>query len=186
MNVVLKCSPFALIRKLIMRLGIDIMQFMEWFLVEEEKLFCSTGSKLEESSTSAFSKVESSSSASSSNDILGGSLGSRMMEADTSNNTKDSELADSGVDEELEPPEEEAVFSDPDEDDDNDTVSVKPDSDGKEKDYQFKPIHKEGIDDQEEQESNEDVTELEEFESLGDEVKELIVKFSQERYFKLS
>lgn len=141
--------------------------------------FCDSGSKLEESSTSAFSKVESSSSASSSNDILGGSLGSRMMEADTSN-TKDSELADSGVDEELEPPEEEAVFSDPDEDDDNDTDSVKPDSDGKEKDYQFKPIHKEGIDDQEERDSNEDVTELEEFESLGDEVKELILKFSQE------
>ena len=107
-----------------------------------------------------------------------------MMEADTSN-IKDSELADSGVDEELEPPEEEAVFSDPDEDDDNDTDSVKPDSDGKEKDYQFKPIHKEGIDDQEERDSNEDVTELEEFESLGDEVKELILKFSQERYFKL-
>ncbi|XP_067057404.1 integrator complex subunit 3-like isoform X1 [Acropora muricata] len=141
--------------------------------------FCDSGSKLEESSTSAFSKVESSSSASSSNDILGGSLGSRMMEADTSN-TKDSELADSGVDEELEPPEEEAVFSDPDEDDDNDTDSVKLDSDGKEKDYQFKPIHKEGIDDQEERDSNEDVTELEEFESLGDEVKELILKFSQE------
>lgn len=141
--------------------------------------FCDSGSKLEESSTSAFSKVESSSSASSSNDILGGSLGSRMMEADTSN-TKDSELADSGVDEELEPPEEEAVFSDPDEDDDNDTDSVKPDSDGKEKDYQFKPIHKEGIDDQEERDSNEDVAELEEFESLGDEVKELILKFSQE------
>ncbi|XP_068694256.1 integrator complex subunit 3-like isoform X2 [Montipora capricornis] len=146
--------------------------------------FCDSGSKLEESSTSAFSKVESSSSSTSSNDIIG-SLGSRMVEADTTSGTKDSELVDSGVDEELEPPDEEAVFSDPDEDDESDTVPMKQDIRGKERDYQFKPIEKEGIDDQEEQDSNEDVTELEELENVGDEVKELIIKFSQESNVEL-
>lgn len=105
-----------------------------------------------------------------------------MMEADTSSSTKDSELVDSGVDEELEPPDEEAVFSDPDEDDDNGDIGPgKPDSSGgKEKDYEFKPIEKE--DEQEERDSNEDITELEELEHLGDELKELLIKFSQERY----
>ncbi|KAL9987150.1 hypothetical protein ACROYT_G001407 [Oculina patagonica] len=135
--------------------------------------FCDSGSKLEESSTSAFSKVESSS-ASTSSDMLG-SLGSRMMEADTSSSTKDSELGDSGVDEEMEPPDEEAVFSD--EEDEGDIG--KPDS-SKGKDYEFKPIEKEGMDDNEEGDSNDDITELEELENLGDELKELVIKFSQE------
>jgi len=143
--------------------------------------FCDSGSKLEESSTSAFSKVESSSttSSSSSSDMIG-SLGSRMMEADTTSSTKDTELVDSGVDEELEPPDEEAVFSDPDEDDDGDIAPGKPDVTAKEKDYEFKPIEKEGIDQHEEQDSNEDISELEELENLGDEFKELLIKFSQE------
>jgi len=111
-----------------------------------------------------------------------GSLGSRMMEADTTSSTKDTELVDSGVDEELEPPDEEAVFSDPDEDDDGDIAPGKPDVTAKEKDYEFKPIEKEGIDQHEEQDSNEDISELEELENLGDEFKELLIKFSQERY----
>lgn len=108
-----------------------------------------------------------------------------MMEADTSSSTKDTELVDSGVDEELEPPDEEAVFSDPDEDYDGDIVPGKPDSGGKEKDYEFKPIEKEGMEEQEEQDSNEDITELEELDNLGEEFKELLIKFSQERYFNL-
>ena len=143
------------------------------------------GSKLEESSTSAFSKVESSSS---SNDMLG-SLGSRMIGAADSNgsnsssSTKDSELVDSGVDDELEQPDEEAVFSDPEEDDDDDVAPGKPNgAGGKEKDYEFKPIEKEGVDENEERDSSEDITELEELENLGDELKELLIKFSQERY----
>lgn len=139
--------------------------------------FCDSGSKFEESSTSAFSKVESSSS-SPSNDMVG-SLGSRMMEADTGSSVKDAELVDSGVDEEIEPPDEEAVFSDPDEEDERDITPVKSES-SKEKDYEFKPIEKEGADDNEEGDSNEDITELEELENLGDELKELIIKFSQE------
>lgn len=110
-----------------------------------------------------------------------GSLGSRMMEADTSSSTKDVELVDSGVDEEMEPPDEEAVFSDPDEEDERDITPVKSES-SKEKDYEFKPIEKEGVDDNEEGDSNEDITELEDLENLGDELKELIIKFSQERY----
>ena len=141
------------------------------------------GSKLEESSTSAFSKVESSSA---SNDMLG-SLGSRMIGAADSNggnsSTKDSELVDSGVDDELEQPDEEAVFSDPEEDDDGDVAPGKPNgAGGKEKDYEFKPIEKEGVDENEERDSSEDITELEELETLGDELKELLIKFSQERY----
>lgn len=143
------------------------------------------GSKLEESSTSAFSKVESSSA---SNDMLG-SLGSRMIGAadsngsNSSNSTKDSELVDSGVDDELEQPDEEAVFSDPEEDDDGDVAPGKPNgAGGKEKDYEFKPIEKEGVDENEERDSSEDITELEELENLGDELKELLIKFSQERY----
>ena len=109
-----------------------------------------------------------------------GSLGSRMMEADTGSSTKDAELVDSGVDEEMEPPDEEAVFSDPDEEDERDITPVKSES-SKEKDYEFKPIEKEGVDDNEEGDSNEDITELEDLENLGDELKELIIKFSQER-----
>lgn len=139
--------------------------------------FCDSGSKLEESSTSAFSKVESSS-ASSSSDMLS-SLGSRMMEADTSSGSKDTELVDSGVDEELEPPDEEAVFSDPDEDEDSDMTANKSDN-SKEKDYEFKPIEKEAIDETEERDSNEDITELEDLENLGDDLKELVIKFSQQ------
>lgn len=144
--------------------------------------FCDSGSKLEESSTSAFSKVESSSA---SNDMLG-SLGSRMIGAADSNgsnssSTKDSELVDSGVDDELEQPDEEAVFSDPEEDDDGDVAPGKPNgAGGKEKDYEFKPIEKEGVDENEERDSSEDITELEELENLGDELKELLIKFSQE------
>ncbi|KAJ7365820.1 Integrator complex subunit 3 [Desmophyllum pertusum] len=139
--------------------------------------FCDSGSKLEESSTSAFSKVESLSALSPS-DMLG-SLGSRMMEADTSSSIKDTELVDSGVDEELEPPDEEAVFSDPDEEDEGDMTPCKSES-TKEKDYEFKPIEKEGMDENEEGDSNEDITELEDLENLGDELKELVIKFSQE------
>lgn len=104
-----------------------------------------------------------------------------MMEADTSSSAKDIELVDSGVDEEMEPPDEEAVFSDPDEEDEGDISPGKPES-SKEKDYEFKPIEKEGMDDNEEGDSNEDITELEELENLGDELKELVVKFSQETY----
>ena len=109
-----------------------------------------------------------------------GSLGSRMMEADSGSTTKDAELVDSGVDEEMEPPDEEAVFSDPDEEDERDMTPVKSES-SKEKDYEFKPIEKEGMDDNEEGDGNEDITELEDLENLGDELKELIIKFSQER-----
>ena len=104
-----------------------------------------------------------------------------MMEADKNSSTKDTELVDSGVDEELEPPDEEAVFSDPEEDEDGDIAPGKPNSGGKEKDYEFKPIEKEGMDENEERDSNEDITELEELENLGDELKELLIKFSQER-----
>lgn len=103
-----------------------------------------------------------------------------MMEADTSSSSKDTELADSGVDEELEPPDEEAVFSDPDEDEDSDMTANKSDN-SKEKDYEFKPIEKEALDDNEERDSNEDITELEDLENLGDDLKELVIKFSQQR-----
>ena len=112
-----------------------------------------------------------------------GSLGSRMMEADTSSTTKDTELVDSGVDEEMEPPDEEAVFSDPDEEDEGDMTPGGKSENSKEKDYEFKPIEKEGMDDNEnEGDSNEDITELEDLENLGDELKELVIKLSQERY----
>ena len=104
-----------------------------------------------------------------------------MMEADTSSSSKDSDLVDSGVDEELEPPDEEAVFSDPDEEEDGDMTPGKADN-SKEKDYEFKPIEKEGMDENEERDSNEDITELEDLENLGDELKELVIKFSQERF----
>ena len=102
-----------------------------------------------------------------------------MMEADTGSSTKDAELIDSGVDEEMEPPDEEAVFSDPDEEDERDITPVK--SESSKEDYEFKPIEKEGLDDNEEGDSNEDITELEDLENLGDELKELVIKFSQER-----
>ena len=102
------------------------------------------------------------------------------MEADTSSSSKDTELADSGVDEELEPPDEEAVFSDPDEDEDSDMTANKSDN-SKEKDYEFKPIEKESLDENEERDSNEDITELEDLENLGDDLKELVIKFSQQR-----
>ena len=101
-----------------------------------------------------------------------------MVEADTCSG-KDGELVDSGVDEELEPPDEEAVFSDPDEDDDGAEANGK--SENRVKDYEFKPIEKEGMDDGEEGDSNEDITELEELENLVDELKDLVVKFSNER-----
>lgn len=105
-----------------------------------------------------------------------------MMEADTSSSTKDAELVDSGVDEEMEPPDEDAVFSDPDEEDEGDVTAGKSHS-SKEKDYEFKPIEKEGgMDDNEERDSNEDITELEELDNLGEELKELVIKLSQERY----
>lgn len=96
------------------------------------------------------------------------------------------ETEDSGVDDELEIAEEEAVFSDPE--DDEEMERIKPQS--MEKEYQFKPIAKdeESIQnsnlstEKDERESNEDITELEELENVGDDLKELLIQLSRERY----
>lgn len=71
--------------------------------------------KLEESSTSAFNKVESSPSQAEDYLIPGTDTDVTMIES----SGKESETADSGVDEELDIPDEEAVFSDPEEEDDS-------------------------------------------------------------------
>ena len=69
--------------------------------------------KLEESSTSAFNKVESSSSQAEDYLIPGTDTDVAMMDS----SGKEIETADSGVEEELDIPDEEAVFSDPEEED---------------------------------------------------------------------
>lgn len=103
-------------------------------------------------------------------------LGFRMMEVDISSSLKDIELVDSGVDEELELFDEEVVFFDFDEDEDSDMIVNKLDN-SKEKDYEFKLIEKEVLDEIEERDSNEDIIEFEDFENLGDDLKELVIKF---------
>lgn len=103
-------------------------------------------------------------------------LGFRMMEVDISSSLKDIELVDSGVDEELELFDEEVVFFDFDEDEDSDMIVNKLDN-SKEKDYEFKLIEKEVLDENEERDSNEDIIEFEDFENLGDDLKELVIKF---------
>ncbi|XP_031564730.1 integrator complex subunit 3-like [Actinia tenebrosa] len=133
--------------------------------------FCVPGVKLEEASTDISLQ-------SSSMMRLGGELGSM----DTS---KDIETEDSGVDDELEMPDEEALFSDPEEDEEMEGIKNEP----IEKDYEFKPIVKEEDTRQgggtsastgEERESNEDITELEELENIGEELKSLLIQFSRE------
>lgn len=99
-----------------------------------------------------------------------------MMEVDISSSLKDIELVDSGVDEELELFDEEVVFFDFDEDEDSDMIVNKLDN-SKEKDYEFKLIEKEVLDENEERDSNEDIIEFEDFENLGDDLKELVIKF---------
>lgn len=100
--------------------------------------------------------------------------------------TKDIETEDSGVDDELEIPDEEALFSDPEDDEEIEGIKNEP----IEKDYQFKPIVKEedarppggtGSGAGEERESNEDITELEELENIGEDLKNLLIQFSRER-----
>ena len=87
------------------------------------------------------------------------------------------------MDEELEIPDEEAVFSDPEDDDEIEAIKAEP----IEKEYHFKPIdagHTGGSMSTtagEERESNEDITELEELENIGEELKELLVQFFRER-----
>ncbi|KAK3710033.1 hypothetical protein QZH41_012426 [Actinostola sp. cb2023] len=95
------------------------------------------------------------------------------------------ETEDSGVDDELEITEEEAVFSDPEEDEELEGIKAEP----IEKEYQFKPISKEeesgqttsmATAEREERESNEDITELEELENVGEELKELLIQLSRQ------
>ena len=68
-------------------------------------------------------------------------------------------------------PEVDAVFSDPEEDEEKD------------RDYAFKPIEKEVIEegDEEGDSSSDDVMELEELDNLGEELKDLVMKFYHER-----
>jgi hypothetical protein len=112
---------------------------------------------------------------------LGGELGSM------DSSKVEIETEDSGVDEELEIPDEEALFSDPEEDEEIESIKTEP----IEKDYQFKPIDKDEDAGHpggttatvvgEERDSNEDITELEEIENIGENLKNLMVQFSRER-----
>lgn len=100
---------------------------------------------------------------------LPGGTDNEMAGTDSTNRT--SETADSGMDEELDVEEEEAVFSDPEEDEE------------KQRDYSFKPIDKEAMEegDEEGDSSSDDITELDELDNLREDLRELVIKFNQER-----
>ena len=88
---------------------------------------------------------------------------------------------DSGLDEEIEVPGSEAVFSDPEDEDEgleaetNGTNHSR--NDTKNKEYGFRPIVKED----EQDEVLEDITDIEELDSIGPQLKDLVIKLFQEK-----
>ncbi|XP_048584103.1 integrator complex subunit 3 isoform X2 [Nematostella vectensis] len=146
--------------------------------------FLNSGPRVEESTSSTYNKIEL---GPQSSGVLSLTSDPPPLEA----MGKEGEAhTDSGVEEEIDIPDEEAVFSDPEDEDEAEPIKSEP----VEKYYEFKPISKDATEEGdlstgpgggveaggEERESSEDINELEELESLSDELKEMVLKFHHE------
>ncbi|EDO31965.1 predicted protein, partial [Nematostella vectensis] len=143
--------------------------------------FLNSGPRVEESTSSTYNKIEL---GPQSSGVLSLTSDPPPLEA----MGKEGEAhTDSGVEEEIDIPDEEAVFSDPEDEDEAEPIKSEP----VEKYYEFKPISKDATEEGdlstgpgggveaggEERESSEDINELEELESLSDELKEMVLNF---------